>query len=200
MAELADAVDSKSTGVHPRAGSTPALGTKKINSPFSTSAKNDSIIAGLANYIRFFLIDCVFLNIVFVRSQSYLKVMGMALPYEVVKVIEEAVQDPEKAAKVIRAIEEGLGAVREEAKAQKEVVKAELKDELTRELVTKADLEILRREMREEMARLEAKFEARFVRLEIWLKVMVGVMITGFTLFNPGFHQFLRIIFSTIGS
>ena len=30
--------------------------------------------------------------------------MGMALPYEVVKVIEEAVQDPEKAAKVIRAI------------------------------------------------------------------------------------------------
>ena len=40
----------------------------------------------------------------------------MALPYEVVKVIEEAVQDPEKAAKVIRAIEEGLGAVREEAK------------------------------------------------------------------------------------
>ncbi len=126
--------------------------------------------------------------------------MGMALPYEVVKVIEEAVQDPEKAAKVIRAIEEGLGAVREEAKAQKEVVKAELKDELTRELVTKADLEILRREMREEMARLEAKFEARFVRLEIWLKVIVGVMIAGFTLFNPGFHQFLRIIFSTIGS
>ena len=42
--------------------------------------------------------------------------MGMALPYEVVKVIEEAVQDPEKAARVIRAIEEGLGAVREEAK------------------------------------------------------------------------------------
>ncbi len=106
MAELADAVDSKSTGVYPRAGSTPALGTKNTNSPFSTSAKNDSIIVGLTNYIRFFLIDCVFLNIVFVRSQSYLKVMGMALPYEVVKVIEEAVQDPEKAAKVIRAIEE----------------------------------------------------------------------------------------------
>ncbi len=126
--------------------------------------------------------------------------MGTALPYEVVKVIEEAVQDPEKAAKVIRAIEEGLGVVREEAKAQKEVVKAELKDELTKELVTKADLEILRREMREEMARLEAKFEARFVRLEIWLKVMVGVMIAGFTLFNPGFHQFLKAILSSMGT
>ena len=140
--------------------------------------------------------------------------MGMALPYEVVKVIEEAVQDPEKAAKVIRAIEEGLGAVREEAKAQKEVVKAELKDELTKELATKADLAELKNELnleissvREEMARLEAKFEnrfseieARFVRLEIWLKVIVGVMIAGFTLFNPGFHQFLKIILSSIGA
>ncbi len=138
----------------------------------------------------------------------------MALPYEVVKVIEEAVQDPEKAAKVIRAIEEGLGAVREEAKAQKEVVKAELKDELTKELATKADLAELKNELnleissvREEMARLEAKFEnrfseieARFVRLEIWLKVIVGVMIAGFTLFNPGFHQFLKIILSSIGA
>ncbi len=33
VAELADAVDSKSTGVHPRAGSTPALGTNPSLSP-----------------------------------------------------------------------------------------------------------------------------------------------------------------------
>ncbi len=33
----------------------------------------------------------------------------MALPYEVVKVIEEAVRDPEKAAKIIRAIERAWG-------------------------------------------------------------------------------------------
>ena len=116
----------------------------------------------------------------------------MALPYEVVRVIEEAVQDPEKAARVIRAIEEGLGAIREEARAQKEVVKAELKDELTKELVTKADLEAA-------IARLEAKFEARFVRLEIWLKVLAGITLAGFTLFNPGFHQFVRVIFTAIG-
>ncbi len=122
--------------------------------------------------------------------------MGMALPYEVVKVIEEAVQDPEKAAKVIRAIEEGLGVVREEAKAQKEVVKAELKEELTKELATKADIAVLRGEFREEMACLEG--EIKIIRL--WLKVMVGVMIAGFTLFNPGFHQFLKVILSSIGA
>ena len=127
--------------------------------------------------------------------------MGMALPYEVVKVIEEAVQDPEKAAKVIRAIEEGLGAVREEAKAQKEVVKAELKEELTKELVTKADLaEIVARMERMEEALKHTASREDVVRLEIWLKVMVGVMIAGFTLFNPGFHQFLKVILSSIGT
>ena len=55
----------------------------------------------------------------------------MALPYEVVKVIEEAVQDRRRPPRSSGPFEEGLGAVREEARAQKEVVKAELKDELT---------------------------------------------------------------------
>ena len=50
--------------------------------------------------------------------------MGMALPYDVVRAIEEAIPDRDRTEKVIRALEEGLGAVREEAKAQKEVVKA----------------------------------------------------------------------------
>jgi len=124
----------------------------------------------------------------------------MALPYDVVRVIEEAIPDRERAEKVIRALEEGLGAVREEAKAQKEVVKAEIKEELTRELVTKADFAELKGEMREELARLEAKFEARFVRLEIWLKVLAAIMLAGFTLFNPGFHQVLKAIIAYIGA
>ena len=51
----------------------------------------------------------------------------MALPYDVVRVIEEAIPDRGRAEKVIRAIEEGLHAVRREARAQKEVLKAELK-------------------------------------------------------------------------
>ncbi len=115
----------------------------------------------------------------------------MALPYDVVKVIEEAIPDRERAERVIRAIEEGLGAIREEAKAQKEVVKAEVKEELTRELVTKADLEAA-------IANLKAEFEARFVRLEIWLKVLAGIMLAGFTLFNPGFHEVLKAVITYI--
>ena len=127
------------------------------------------------------------------EEEGYLRAMGMALPYDVVRAIEEAIPDRERAEKVIRALEEGLGAVREEAKAQKEVVKAEIKEELTRELVTKADLEAA-------VASLRAEFEARFVRLEIWLKILAGIMLAGFTLFNPGFHQVLKAIIAYIGA
>ena len=65
--------------------------------------------------------------------------MGYALPYEMVKEIERAV-GKEKAEIVIRVIEGGLKAVEEKAKEQKAVVKAEIKDELSKELVTKAEL------------------------------------------------------------
>ncbi len=129
----------------------------------------------------------------------------MALPYDVVRVIEEAIPDRKRAEKVIRALEEGLGAVREEARAQKEVVKAEIKEELAQEVASKADIARIEEAIshlatKEELARLEAKFEARFVRLEIWLKVLAGIMLAGFTLFNPGFHQVLKAIIAYIGA
>jgi len=129
----------------------------------------------------------------------------MALPYDVIKAIEEAVSDPKKAERVIRAIEESLGAIREEARAQKEVVKAEVREELAQEVASKADIARIEEALshvatKEELARLEAKFEARFVRLEIWLKVLAGIMLAGFTLFNPGFHQVLKAIIAYIGA
>ncbi len=131
----------------------------------------------------------------------------MALPYDVVKVIEEAIPDRDRAEKVIRALEEGLGAVREEARAQKEVVKAEIKEELAKELATKADIVRLEGEVtrieealshlatREELARLEG--EVKLIR--VWLKVLAGIMLAGFTLFNPGFHQVLKAIIAYLG-
>ncbi len=132
----------------------------------------------------------------------------MALPYDVVRVIEEAIPDRERAEKVIRALEEGLGAVREQVHKEKEVAKAEIKEELTKELATKADIVRLEGEVtrieetlshlatREELARLEG--EIKLIR--VWLKVLAGIMLAGFTLFNPGFHQVLKAIIVHIGA
>ncbi len=79
--------------------------------------------------------------------------MGYALPYEAVKEIQTIVKDPQKAEIIIRVIEGGLSAIEEKAKQEKVTVKAELKDELTKELVTKAELG-------ETEARLSGKIEA----------------------------------------
>jgi len=79
--------------------------------------------------------------------------MPAHLPYDLTKSIEEIVSDPELAKKVINTIEETLSAIEEKAKEQKSVIKSELKDELTKELVTKEELkateERLKREIEE---------------------------------------------------
>ena len=66
--------------------------------------------------------------------------MPAHLPYEVTKSIEEIISDAELAKKVINTIEETLSALEDKAKEQKAVIKSELKDELTKELVTKEEL------------------------------------------------------------
>ncbi|GAB6163814.1 hypothetical protein JCM12298_29740 [Desulfothermus naphthae] len=66
--------------------------------------------------------------------------MSVHLPYELTKSIEGVILDPEVAKKVIKSIEEGLLSIENKAKEQKVIIKNELKDELTKELVTKDEL------------------------------------------------------------
>ena len=67
-------------------------------------------------------------------------------------------------------------------------------------MLTKADLEAAVASLRAEFEIRFGEMEARFVRLEIWLKVLAGIMLAGFTLFNPGFHQVLKAIIAYIGA
>ena len=40
------------------------------------------------------------------------------------------------------------------------------------------------------------KGEIKLIR--VWLKVLAGIMLVGFTLFNPGFHQVLKAIIAHV--
>jgi len=94
------------------------------------------------------------------------------LPYEITKSIEAVISDPELAKKVIKAIEESLSAIEEKAKEQKVIVKTELKDELTKELVTKEELrateERLRREIEEVRGEIKATEERLRAEIHRW--------------------------------
>ncbi len=86
------------------------------------------------------------------------------LPYEITKSIEAVISDPELAKKVIKAIEESLSAIEEKAKEQKIIVKTELKDELTKELVTKEELKATEERLRGEIKATEERLRAEIHR------------------------------------
>jgi len=86
------------------------------------------------------------------------------LPYEITKSIEAVISDPELAKKVIKTIEESLSAIEEKAKEQKVIVKTELKDELTKELVTKEELKATEERLRGEIKATEERLRAEIHR------------------------------------
>jgi len=79
------------------------------------------------------------------------------LPYEITKSVEAVLSDPELAKKVIETIEKGLYSIEEKAKEQKIIIKTELKDELTKELVTKDELKATEERLRGEIKATEER-------------------------------------------
>ncbi|MEJ7621207.1 MAG: hypothetical protein WKI49_01650 [Aquificaceae bacterium] len=107
------------------------------------------------------------------------------LSYEVYKILEEEL-GREKADKVARILEVILKAIEEKVKGQKPILKADIKEELTKELVTKAELQIVKLEL-----------EKKIDRLEVYLKVLIGLVILGLMLLNPAFLDLIKSIFSS---
>ena len=97
---------------------------------------------------------------------------------EIFKLLKEEVGE-EKAEKIVKIIEESIGTIREEAKAQKPILKAEIKEELKKELVTKE-------EFFGEIGKLEQKIE--FVRREI--RILFYVLLAFMFLLNKGTVEF----------
>jgi len=62
-------------------------------------------------------------------------------------------------------------------------IKMEVRDDLTKILVT-----------RERFDALQDHIDERFKRIDLKFNVLIGLLIAGFTLFNPGFLELLKII------
>ena len=103
---------------------------------------------------------------------------------EIFKLLKEEVGE-EKAEKIVKIIEESIGTIREEAKAQKPTLKAEIKEELKKELVTKE-------EFFGEIGKLEQKIE--FVRREI--RILFYVLLAFMFLLN---RETIEFAFKVLG-
>ncbi len=73
--------------------------------------------------------------------------MTYSVPVEVYDAIRGVVKDDILAKDLIKTIEKSLSTIEQKAREQKEVLKAEIKNELTNELATKGDLQSVRQEI-----------------------------------------------------
>ena len=98
----------------------------------------------------------------------------MHLPYELTKSIEGVIVDPEVAKKVIKSIEEGLLSIENKAKEQKVIIKNELKDELTKELVTKDELKATEERLMGEIKEVRGEIKVTEEKLRGEIKAIEG--------------------------
>ncbi|MDW8095559.1 MAG: hypothetical protein RMI51_02025 [Aquificaceae bacterium] len=125
--------------------------------------------------------------------------------YEVYKILEEEL-GKEKADKVVKVLEESLSKIEDKAREQKPILKAEVKEELLKELATKEELMLVKLEIENKIDNVKAELERRIDkveadlgrridRIELLLKVLIGLVVVGLTLLNPAFVELIRLIF-----
>ena len=106
--------------------------------------------------------------------------MAQTLPLDVYHILEDRI-GREQADKVASAIEIGFDLIEKKADAVALQKKLELRDELTHELATKADLHLTEGKMETIRVGLEAKFDG----LNQKLNFMIILMLLALTLMNP---------------
>ena len=101
----------------------------------------------------------------------------------------------EEAKKAIELVGKTIETIREEAKAQKPVLKAELRDELRKELATKEDIAVLK----EDIAVLEQKIESLDQKIEFvrrGMRILFYVLLAFMFLLN---RETIEFAFKVLG-
>ena len=102
----------------------------------------------------------------------------------------------ENAPVLIRALEHGLNQVQKKNEEQRILLKSEIKEEITKDLVTRevfySENKRLEEIIHSEVRRLEEKIDRNFMLL----KIILYVMFAGFVLFNPTVANLIATVFS----
>jgi hypothetical protein len=130
--------------------------------------------------------------------------MARAIDLELLQLLEDKL-GKETARKVAQAIELGLEVLEKRAEELAIQKKLELRDELAKELASKADIQVLKTEIqtfRAEMqameARLEAKIEREILKLDRKFTIMFIILFFTLILFNQNSLEFLLKVLGLI--
>jgi hypothetical protein len=130
--------------------------------------------------------------------------MPKAIDLELLQLLEDKL-GKETARKVAQAIELGLEVMEKRAEELAIQKKLELRDELTKELASKADIQVLKAEIqavRAEVqameARLEAKIEKEILRLDRKFTILFIILFFTLILVNQNALEFLLKVLGVI--
>ena len=133
--------------------------------------------------------------------------MTYTVPRPVFEKLAESLKDRDAAEKFASSIEEAVHEIETAAKRETvdktAMIKTEIKEDLTKVLVTREifderfeSMSQVMNERFESMNRvMNERFEnvnERFKRTELWLKILVGLSLFGITLANPGFIEIIK--------
>jgi len=120
--------------------------------------------------------------------------MARAIDLELLQLLEDKL-GKEEARKVAKAIELGLEILEKRAEELALQKKLELRDELTKELASKADIQVLKTEIqavRAEMQAMEQRLEAKIEKVRMELKEEIFKLDSKFTIL------FIILLFTVI--
>ncbi len=121
--------------------------------------------------------------------------MAVTLPIEVYEIFEKGF-GKESAKTVIKSLEQVIDTQVEDKWYR---TKTELKEELLKDVATKADLEVLKRDLEARIGELAGKQErdkiellGKLDRLNLTLKYLIVLMVLALTLMNPVVAEILK--------
>jgi len=123
--------------------------------------------------------------------------MARAIDLELLQLLEDKL-GKEEARKVAQAIELGLEILEKRAEELALQKKLELKDELTKELASKADIQILKTEIQAVRTELSAKIENEILKLDRKFTIMFIILFFTLILVNQNALEFLLKVLGLI--
>jgi ABC-type Fe3+/spermidine/putrescine transport system ATPase subunit len=123
--------------------------------------------------------------------------MARAIDLELLQLLEDKL-GKETARKVAQAIELGLEILEKRAEELAIQKKLELRDELVKELASKADIQVLKAEIQTVRAELSAKIENEILRLDRKFTIMFIILFFTLILVNQNALEFLLKVLGLI--
>jgi hypothetical protein len=126
--------------------------------------------------------------------------MARAIDLELLQLLEDKLGKDE-ARKVVKAIELGLEILEKRAEELAIQKKLELRDELTKELASKADIQVLKTEIqavRAEMQAMEQRLEAKIEKVRLELKEEIFKLEHKLNIIDRKFTILFIILFFTL--